>query len=53
MKLSDLEWQVNYLLRNSSLPADERIRLQKEIKALIQKFGDGLIIEIEAALVID
>lgn len=43
MKLTDLQWQIDRLLVNSSLDKDERIRLQREINDLIANFGKSLI----------
>jgi hypothetical protein len=43
MKLTDLQWQIGYLLRNSSLSDDERVRIEREIVELINKFGTELV----------
>jgi hypothetical protein len=43
MKLVDLEWQINKILRETTLSLDERLVVQEKINGAIEKFGETLI----------
>ena len=50
MRLTDLQWQINRILLESSLSKDEQAKVQLAINAEIARFGSSLIQVLEIRL---